>query len=360
MCGVPYHAAEGYIARLIQKGYRVAICEQMEDPRLGKKLVRREVTRIVTPGTATDIEPAPLAREQLSGRGVAKDERTSGVGARRYLDRRVPRHRDGTRRRLAGALETSERARSACHPARLSHVEPDATVCDDTARRAGSSRTTTPTARCAIISGCLSLDGCGLADRPLAVGAAGAILHYLRDTQRAALDHLDRPALLRPRRVMVLDAVTVRNLELVEPMFAADERSRHATLIHVLDQTCTGMGGRLLRQRLLRPSIESRGDRAAAGRAWANCCSRPFCAPSCARQLGGILDLERLLAKVTLGSAEPARLLALGRSLEKFPALQALFRDACRRRISRSLHEPRRAGGCRGPASWRRSPTSRR
>ena len=101
MCGVPYHAAEGYIARLIQKGYRVAICDQMEDPRLAKKLVKREVTRIVTPGTATDAQPAALAREQLSGRGGAR-RRPRRRGARGYLHRRVPRHRDG-RRPKAGA-----------------------------------------------------------------------------------------------------------------------------------------------------------------------------------------------------------------------------------------------------------------
>src|SRR5213078_2764344 len=95
----------------------------------------------------------------------------------------------------------------------------------------------------------LSLDGCGLANRPAAVAAAGAILHYLRDTQRAALDHLDRPAFYDRADSMMLDAVTVRNLELLEPIFAADSGSQQqATVLAVLDQTLTGMGGRLLRQ----------------------------------------------------------------------------------------------------------------
>ena len=104
----------------------------------------------------------------------------------------------------------------------------------------------------------LSLDGCGLANRPAAVGAAGAILHYLRDTQRAALDHLDRPTYYDRADSMVLDAVTVRNLELLEPIFAADAGGSQAqlTVLGVLDQTLTGMGGRLLRQRLLRPSMD--------------------------------------------------------------------------------------------------------
>ena len=103
----------------------------------------------------------------------------------------------------------------------------------------------------------LALDGCGLAGRPLAVGAAGALLHYLRDTQRSALDHLDRPSWFDRSRAMLLDPVTVRNLELVEPLFSADlDARRDATLLSVLDQTLTGMGGRLLRRRLLRPSLD--------------------------------------------------------------------------------------------------------
>src|SRR6202022_1922774 len=98
----------------------------------------------------------------------------------------------------------------------------------------------------------LSLDGCGLANRPAAVGAAGAVLHYLRDTQRAALDHLDRPTYYDRADSMILDAVTVRNLELIEPIFAADAGGPQgdATVLGVLDQTQTAMGGRLLRQRL--------------------------------------------------------------------------------------------------------------
>jgi DNA mismatch repair protein MutS len=103
----------------------------------------------------------------------------------------------------------------------------------------------------------LALDGCGLAGRPLATGAAGAILAYLRETQRSALGHLDRPLYADRSGAMMLDAVTVRNLELVEPLFAADAGGgRDATLISVIDQTRTGMGARLLRKRLLEPSLD--------------------------------------------------------------------------------------------------------
>jgi DNA mismatch repair protein MutS len=185
----------------------------------------------------------------------------------------------------------------------------------------------------------LSLDGCGLANRPAAVGAAGAILHYLRDTQRAALDHLDRPTYYDRADSMVLDAVTVRNLELLEPIFAADTGSANAqlTVLGVLDQTLTGMGGRLLRQRLLRPSmdraeIEQRLDAVGELR------QQTILRAELRKQLGGILDLERLLAKITLGSANPRDVLALGRSLEKIPALKRCFDTQQAKRL-RNLHD---------------------
>ncbi len=185
----------------------------------------------------------------------------------------------------------------------------------------------------------LSLDGCGLANRPAAVGAAGAILHYLRDTQRAALDHLDRPTFYDRADSMVLDAVTVRNLELLEPIFAADASGpqTQATVLGVLDQTQTGMGGRLLRQRLLRPSmdraeIEQRLD------AVGELLQQTILRAELRKQLATILDLERLLAKVTLGSAGPRDLLALGRSLEKIPALKRCFDTQQAERL-RSIHE---------------------
>ena len=102
----------------------------------------------------------------------------------------------------------------------------------------------------------LSLEGCGLGDKPLATAAAGAVLHYLRDTQKSALSHLNLPAYYQRHEHMVLDGATVRNLELVDPLFAGE--SREATLIHVLDKTATGMGGRLLRRRLLNPAVSCR------------------------------------------------------------------------------------------------------
>src|SRR3954470_7322821 len=338
MCGVPFHAAEGYISRLIQKGYRVAICDQVEDPRFAKKLVKREVTRIVTPGTAMD---ANLVRSRENN-FLAAVSKGDGKAALAHVDVSTGEFRvtEMAPAEVAGAIEHLG-AREVLFPGDLPLLANE--------DRTGPRFTRTEIEEWVFTADyadrtlrdhfkLLSLDGCGLANRPAAVGAAGAILHYLRDTQRAALDHLDRPTYYDRADSMILDAVTVRNLELMEPIFAADAgSSQQATVLAVLDQSLTGMGGRLLRQRLLRPAmnreeIEQRLD------AVGEMLQQTILRAELRKQLGGILDLERLLAKVTLGSAGPRDLLALGRSLEKVPALKRCFDTQQAARL-RSLHD---------------------
>jgi DNA mismatch repair protein MutS len=338
MCGVPYHAAEGYISRLIQKGYRVAICDQVEDPRVAKKLVKREVTRIVTPGTAMDANLV-RSRENNYLAAVARGDGRSGVA---HVDLSTGEFRvtEMATDEVAGALEHLG-AREVLFPGDLPLLASE--------DRSGPRFTRTELEEWIFTHDyadrtlrdhfqLLSLDGCGLANRPAAVAAAGAILHYLRDTQRAALDHVDRPTFYDRADSMILDAVTVRNLELTEPVFAADAgSSQQATVLFVIDQTQTGMGGRLLRNRLLRPAmnreeIEQRLD------AVGELLQQTILRAELRKQLGGILDLERLLAKVTLGSAGPRDLLALGRSLEKVPGLKRCF-DTHEAARLRSLHD---------------------
>jgi DNA mismatch repair protein MutS len=334
MCGVPYHAAEGYIARLIQKGHRVAICDQMEDPKVAKKLVRRDITRIVTPGTAMDTN---LVRSRENNY-LAAVSRSGAVSAVAYVDVstgefRVTEMEPGE---VAGALEQLG-AREVLFPGDLPLLMGEDRMGPRFVRTELEDWIFTQDYADRTLRDhfkLLSLDGCGLANRPAAVGAAGAILHYLRDTQRAALDHLDRPTWYSRADSMILDAVTVRNLELVEPIFA---ESSGATLLAVLDQTQTGMGGRLLRQRLLRPSmdraeIEQRLD------ATGELLQQTILRAELRKHLADILDLERLLAKVTLGSAGPRDLLALGRSLEKIPTLKRCFDTQQAARL-RSLHD---------------------
>ena len=339
MCGVPYHAAENYIARLIQKGYRVAICDQVEDPRVAKKLVKREITRVVTPGTAMD----PTLVRPRENNYLAAVTRAGCNSAMAYVDVSTGEFRvtEMDPSDVAGALDHLG-AREVLFPSDLPLLNGE--------ERAGTRFVRTEVEDWIFSHDyadrtlrdhfkLLSLDGCGLANRPAAVGASGAILHYLRDTQRAALDHLDRPTYYDRTDFMVLDTVTVRNLELVEPLFSADAGGLQgaATVLAVLDQTQTGMGGRLLRQRLLRPSmncaeIEQRLD------AVRELAQQTILRAELRKQLAGILDVERLLAKVTLGSAGPRDLLALGRSLEKIPALRRCF-DTNQAARLRSIHE---------------------
>jgi DNA mismatch repair protein MutS len=337
MCGVPYHAAEGYISRLLQRGYRVAICEQMEDPKLTKKLVKREVTRVLTPGTAID---ANLTRPRENNYLVAV-ARVDGRAGLAHVDVSTGEFRvtELEPSEVAGAIEHLG-AREVLFPGDLPLVSAEDRSGPRFVRTEVEEWVFTPDYADRALRDhfkLLSLDGCGLASRPAAVGAAGAILHYLRETQRASLDHLDRPAFYNRADSMVLDAVTVRNLELVEPVFAADAHQTQATLLNVLDQTQTGMGGRLLRQRLLRPSmdraeIEQRFD------ALGELLQQTILRAELRKELAGILDLERLLAKVTLGTAGPRDVLALGRSLEKIPALKRCFDTQQAARL-RTLHE---------------------
>ena len=339
MCGVPFHAAEGYISRLIQKGHRVAICDQVEDPKVAKGLVRREIMRVVTPGTAMDANLV-RSRENNFLAAVATSGARSAVA---HVDISTGEFKvtELDAAEIAGALEQLG-AREVLFPGALPLLTSEdrsgprfvRTELEDWVFTFDyADRTLRDHFKL------LSLDGCGLAGRPAAVGAAGAILHYLRDTQRAALDHLDRPTFYDRADSMVLDAVTVRNLELIEPVFSADTGGMQTqpTVLGVLDQTQTGMGGRLLRQRLLRPSmnrveIEQRLD------AVGELLQQTILRAELRKQLGGILDLERLLAKVTLGSAGPRDVMALGRSLEKLPALKRCFDTQQAERL-RSIHE---------------------
>jgi DNA mismatch repair protein MutS len=334
MCGVPYHSAEGYIARLIQKGHRVAICDQMEDPAVAKKLVRREVTRVITPGTATDSlalrshENNYLAAVSRLGNRAGVAHVDISTGEFRVTEMDAPE--------VSAAIEQLG-AREVLYPADLPLLAGEdhsprylRTDLEDWIFTVDyADRTLRDHFHL------LTLDGCGLANHPAAVCAAGAILHYLRETQRAALEHLDRPTHYDRAESMLLDAVTVRNLELVEPLFAGERTD--ATLLHVLDQTQTGMGGRLLRQRLLRPSLdraEIEGRLDAAG----ELLQQTILRAELRKQLGGILDIERLLAKITMGVANPRDVLALGRSLEKIPALKATFETQRAARL-RDLHD---------------------
>jgi DNA mismatch repair protein MutS len=323
MCGVPYHSAEGYIARLIGRGYRVAICEQMEEASAGKKLVRREVTRIVTPGTATDSH---LLRSHENNYLAAVTRNGSKAGLA-YVDVSTGEFRatEVDLADLQGILESlgARELLVAAEAPLFPNSEPKRWIVTELEDWVFTADYADRILREHFKL--LSLDGFGLSGKLNAIAASGAVLHYLRDTQRAALDHLDPPRHFDRADTMVLDAVTVRNLELIEPIFS----DGGATLVAILDQTSTGMGGRLMRQRLLRPSldlpeIESRLD------AVSDLVRETILRVELRKQLGPVLDIERLLAKVMIGSAGPRDVLALGKSLDQTPRLADSARLATR------------------------------
>ncbi|MGA2600003.1 MAG: DNA mismatch repair protein MutS [Bryobacteraceae bacterium] len=316
MCGVPYHAAEGYLARLIQKGYRVAICDQMEEASAAKKLVRREITRVVTPGTATESsllrshENNYLAAVFWNGTraGIAHVDVSTGEFRATEVEASD-----------AAAMLENLSAREVLASEDRPGLPGLRTELEDWVFRFDYAERTLREH-----FHLLTLDGCGLGGRTLAVSAAGAVLHYLRETQKSALDHVEAPAFYDRSGSMILDAVTVRNLELLEPLFAGE--TKESTLVHVLDQTCTGMGGRMLRGRLLRPCLQTEEIEARLD-ACQEMAQATIARSEIRKLLAAVLDIERLLSKLTLGTAGPRELMALGRSLELVPKLKRHLKE---------------------------------
>jgi len=332
MCGVPHHAAEGYIGKLIRKGFKVAICEQMEDPRLAKKLVRREVTRVVTPGTAADSLLGSEENNFLAALAQVGD--CVGFAA---LDLSTGEFRatefsgEGALRRVQEELEQL-RPKELLYGSAAPLFEGNTSRGQSTQPRAsGAAFTETPLDDWVFAPdhaipllenhfGVLSLEGFGLAGRTAAAAAAGAILYYVRSTQRGSLDHVDRIGWYERQNCLVLDAVTVRNLELIEPLFAGTDSG--VTLFRSIDAAVTPMGKRLLRAWLLRPSLDLAGINARLDAVEVGV-RDTIAREELRRALDGVLDLERLLSRVTLETANPRDVLALAASLAKIPAIKS-------------------------------------
>lgn len=328
MCGVPFHAAEGYIARLIRRGYKVAVCDQVEDPRLATKLVRREVTRVVTPGTASD--PSLSAEDNNFLAAIVSRDGRAGFAA---LDLSTGEFR-ATEFSGEGAEEKVHDELEQLGPKELLYAS--STPLFDASRQAAASGPArgwalTPLEDWIFAAdhavrllenhfGVLSLEGFGLSGKPAAAAAAGAVLHYVRSTQKGTLEHVNQIGFYEKRDSLALDAVTVRNLELVEPLLAPGDG--RATLYQALDATVTPMGKRLLRAWMLRPAIE-RAEIEARLDAVEALAGETIARDELRRAFGGILDLERLLSRVTLETASPRDLVALAASLERIPPARA-------------------------------------
>src|SRR5260370_5367885 len=329
MCGVPFHAADGYIARLVRKGFRVAVVEQVEDPKKAKGLVRREVVRVVSPGTLTDagyleagepafliaLAPGPpgpgfgVALLDLSTGEFTAAEYTGEDGRAALCDElAVLRPREllaPAGFEAAGALLTASRIE-----ARLTEAEPW-TFEYQSARRTLLGQLKTQT-----------LQGFGLDDRPAAVAAAGALVQYLRETQKADLAHVRDITFRTGADCLLVDPTTLRTLEVIE----AQDGERTGSLLHEIDRSITPMGGRLLRAWLLRPlvALERIQDRLDAVEDFA---FRGTARVKLRDTFKSVHDIDRLVARAALGTAGPRDLVSLRQSIAAGPRVPMIPRE---------------------------------
>src|SRR5215472_686150 len=352
MCGVPYHAAGGYLQRLLRKGFKVAMCDQMEDPKLAKTVVRREVTRVLTPGTALDAALGAGESQWLAGVasvgsgasacvGVASIDLSTGEfratefgGAQAWalacdeLARMSPAEMLLARGAAFGGVASRRQPTLARNGDEASEFAEE-----DSALGVGGARTEldewvfTEDYAVPLLRQQLkvhSLDGMGLHGHSAAAVAAGAIVHYLRATKQGALEHLDGLRFYEKRGSLELDAVSVRNLELVDPLFSSE--GPQTTLLWTMDACCTPMGKRLLRAQLLRPmqSLETINARLDAVALVTSDLRRR---EGVRRALDGVLDLERLLGRVALDSAGPREVVSLGVTIGRLPGVLAAAKE---------------------------------
>jgi len=323
MCGMPFHAVDGYLARLVKHGYRVAICEQIEDPKKAKGLVKREVTRVVSPGTFTDAgyldarEPAFLAavaRINADTVGLAVIDVSTGEFS---------------------AAEWTGPGADASIAAEIAVLRPkELLIADEAPVDAWVPPLVTPRvtrreawafdvgrARELLLDQLrtASLAGFGLDDAPAATAAAGAIVGYLRDTQRVDLAHVRDISRRVSTDALLIDPVTLRHLNVIEGV----DGGRAGSLLDELDRTVTSMGGRLLRSWLIRPlvALARIQDRLDAVEDFA---FRSTERAKIRELLKGMHDLERLVARASLGTAGPRDLVALRQSLSLLPKLRSI------------------------------------
>ncbi|MFN8057591.1 MAG: DNA mismatch repair protein MutS [Vicinamibacterales bacterium] len=336
MCGVPFHAADGYIARLVTKGFRVAICEQVEDPKKAKGVVRREVVRVVSPGTLTDAsyldarEPAFLAALcPLEGPGPMRGAPPDRVGVA-LVDVSTGDFSVAEYVGESGRLALREEL-GVLQPREI--VVPEDVAIDGLVDPVGlSARVTRIEPWHYAIESCTrllteqlqtqSLQGYGLDGHPLATSAAGALVAYLRETQHADLAHIRHLRLRERGDALLVDAMTLKHLEVLE----SSEGTREGSLLGVLDRTQTSMGARLLRTWLLQPlvALERIQDRLDAVEELA---FRVADRGKIRDTLAHVHDVERLVARIALSTATPRDLVALRQSLSVVPRIKALLSD---------------------------------
>lgn len=358
MCGVPYHAASAYIAKLVRKGYRVAVCEQVENPASASKLVRREVVRIITPGTALESQILDGRQNNylasVCGSGEAMGLALADISTGELLAAEFPHPNalSQIRQQLSLFSPSEIILPRSIHPLfssqtffadslsdsglTLSPGEGDRSSGDEGLGNSGVEGNVKPALDTVAITelddwifgfehaesvllrglGVSTLDGFGLAGRPYAVEAAGAVLHYIQETQRLPAAHFSSINIFTSQDSLVLDPTTTVNLELTSSLDAKPALS----LLGVLDRTLTAMGARLLRQRLLRPSVNLEEINARLD-AVEYMLKSSIRRDRLRRQLESVADLERLAGRVSMQRANARDLSALGLSLDLIPSI---------------------------------------
>lgn len=331
LCGIPHHSASGYIAKLIESGKKVAICDQVEDPKTAKGVVKREVTRVVTPGLVVD-ESNLKSRESNYLAAIAKEGEKWGLS---YLDLSTGDFRvtelDGSEN-AQGVSLNDELLKIDAKEIIVSEVGKEDSLLQETLTLLGASTSWMDAfyfnfedCRDAILEQFRlnSLDGIGCVDMSAGICAAGAILAYLKETQGGSAGHIDRLKPYSTSSYLLIDSATHRNLELTSTMM--DDKKK-GSLFHTLDITETAMGGRKLKEWINYPlqdinEINGRLDAISDLKELASIRNE------LKEALSGVYDLERLNGRVSVGRANPRDLTALGASISKLPALKAILEE---------------------------------
>jgi DNA mismatch repair protein MutS len=327
MCGVPHRAAKGYISRLIEKGFKVAICDQVEDPKAAKGLVKREVVRVVTPGMVIEDE---LLDEKSNNYilSLSRHQQTIGLasldistGAFRMTETVDAAAIDDEMRRVAPreiVLPESMTSDDAVDPFVTDDVGSAVTVLDERAFELGASRR-----RLLEQFDTLSLEGFGCEDLKAGIRAAGALIHYVSETQRQKIEHINAIQTYELGRFLVIDDQSCRNLELTGNLRTG---KRKGTLLGILDQTVTAMGGRLMAHWLRYPLLDPEAILARQD-AVAEAVDRMSSRHALREHLKAVRDMERLGTKIAMGHGNARDLIALKQSIQALEGTFAALAD---------------------------------
>ena len=327
MCGVPYHAVNSYLAKLLKQGFKVAICEQVEDPKTAKGVVRRDVIKVLTPGTAIEVE-LEGAKENIYLASVFLDEGSWGFALIDLASGQVRTTEGpiGNTKLLADELFRAS-------PKEIITAESQEEEVEQLAAKADLPHFSKshvedwvfdfPQARSSLLEHFKvgSLAGFGLEDKRLAVCAAGGLLYYLKKVRKDSLTLVQKISFVHSSQKMILDATTIKNLELVRNL--RDGRVKDS-LLDVIDFTVSAMGGRLLKAWLLEPLVDgvAINARLDAVEEWLG---RTVERKSLRESLKAVSDLERLTGKISLAVAHPRDLVSLKRSLAPLPGIRSIL-----------------------------------